>query len=74
MLMAGVEKAGKMPAPPDGMMTSVGYKTLPNGWHYQVEYMHDTRLRERPYVVAYGFRPPCRMNARSADIYAEHLM
>lgn len=74
LLAEGISKAAKTTAPPDGMMKSLVYETSKNGWHYQVEYVHDTRMYERPFIVAYGFAPPRRMFCRSADIYAMKLM
>ena len=71
MLRRGLNKAKKTRAPSDGCMMSLVYETKPNGWHYQVEYINDTRMYEKPKVVVYAFRPPRRFHARSADLFLE---
>ena len=67
-LERGIKKAKKLPIPSDGSMRNLIYETIPNGWHYQVEYIHDSRLCEKPYVAVYAFRPKGRWHARSADL------
>lgn len=74
MLALGVTAANKRHPPPDGLMVNLVYETLRNGWHYQVEYVHDTRHEDKPYVIAYGFAPPCRFNARVADVFLKQLI
>lgn len=39
------------------MMINLVYENLKNGWHYQVEYVHDTRFAPKPWIIAYGFSP-----------------
>lgn len=69
LLSQGLAKARKVKRPHEGMMRSLIYKTLRNGWHYQVEYICDHRNRPRPCVVVYAFKPPADFTARSADLY-----
>lgn len=68
-LKLGIKQARKLSPPSDGMLVNLIYETLRNGWHYQVEYVHDTRFDPRPYVEVYAFAPPRRFHARSADYY-----
>lgn len=63
LLARGRRKArGKRP-PSDGMMLGLINENLPNGWHYQVEWVHDTRFEPKPWIVAYGFSPRSRGTA-----------
>ena len=71
MLKRGIAIARKRHVPSDGMMTNLIYQTKPNGWHYQVEFIHDTRFHERPIVAVYAFKPPMRYHARGADLMLE---
>lgn len=69
MLKRGLAMAKKRKAPSDGWMSNLIYETKPNGWHYQVEYVHDTRFHLKPMVSVYAFRPPrFRGGARGADL------
>lgn len=53
-LKAGQRKAKKMKPCSDGGMLSLLYGDLDkNGGHYQVEYIHDTRCHDDPFVVVY---------------------
>ena len=61
---------GKNP-PSDGYLVSLIYETLPNGWHYQVDWVTDSRFYKKPRVVVYAFAPPLRWHARSATHYLE---
>ena len=71
MLQRGVRKTyGKRP-PHDGYLISLVYKTLRNGWHYQVEWINDTRFDPKPKIVVYAFAPPRDFSARSATHYLE---
>jgi hypothetical protein len=58
LLRSGIRKAKKIGTPSDGTMFNLIYKTLKNGWHYQVEYIHDGRMFESPYVAVFAFKPP----------------
>jgi hypothetical protein len=69
-LLSEAQRKVKRP-PLDGMMISLIYRTLRNGWHYQVEHIHDTRFRPKPYIVVYAFKPPRTYHARSADYFLE---
>lgn len=68
MLSRGIKLAKKGRIPDEGMMRNLIYETLPNGWHYQVEFIHDTRVFSKPYVAVYAFRPPRSFCAKQADI------
>lgn len=74
LLAQGIRRAKKTKTPFDGHMTGLVYKTLRNGWHYQVEYVNDTRLMPKPYVVVYAFAPPADFSCRSADFYLTQVM
>lgn len=65
-LAAGIRKARKHAPPGDGGMFSLVYKTLPNGWHYQVEFIHDTRRNPKPWVQVFAFAPPIDFSGRLA--------
>jgi hypothetical protein len=43
--------------PSDGMMTGLINENGLRGWHYQVEWIHDTRFEPKPWIVAYAFSP-----------------
>lgn len=68
-LKRGIAKAKHMKKPRAGTLRSLFYKTLRNGWHYQVEYMNDLRMADRPFVIVYAFAPPKDFSARSATHY-----
>lgn len=68
-LLSGIRKAKKMSEPSEGMMKSLIYKTLHNGWHYQVDYIYDLRCHKKPYISVFAFKPPLDFTARSADLY-----
>lgn len=65
LLRRGKRKAQGKP-PSEGTLHSLIYETLPNGWHYQVEWVSDLRCAPKPYVIVYAFKPPLNMCARSA--------
>ena len=67
LLAAGKRKKSKIGAPRVGSSCSLIYRTLPNGWHYQVDYIHDSRFYERPAVFVYAFAPGRGRGAVSAD-------
>ena len=68
-LKKGIRKAKTMKRPSEGTFVNLFYKTLSNGWHYQVEYMYDLRRHDKPYVIVYAFAPPEDFSARSATHY-----
>ena len=70
LLREGKRKATGNP-PSEGNMIGLIHRTEKNGWHYQVEWIHDIRLKPEPYVVVYAFRPPRNFCARAADYYLE---
>lgn len=74
LLRRGARIAKTKTKPSDGMMYNLIYETLPNGWHYQVEYINDHRRNPNPQVVVYAFAPPRRMHARSADYFLEEAV
>lgn len=67
LLAHGKRKARGHP-PAEGYMKQLVYETLPNGWHYQVDWVHDVRVAPKPYVVAWGFHPRTR-GSQSAQYY-----
>lgn len=69
LLNSGLRKAKRKNRPIDGMMYNLIYKTLNNGWHYQVEYVYDSRFYDKPYVVVYAFKPPKKFTCVAADYY-----
>ena len=68
LLAEGVRKSKRMRPPSDGTMTSLVYLTLKNGWHYQVEWVHDQRFQKEPWIIAYAF-PPHHPGSVSAPYY-----
>ena len=66
LLAAGIRKSKRQKPPSDGYMVSLIYKTEKNGWHYQVEWVHDTRFEPKPIVKVYAFAPPRDFCARPA--------
>jgi hypothetical protein len=67
-LKLGLRKAKRQfSIPDDGTLCSLIYTTLKNGWHYQVEFVHDKRIRPKPYVAVFAFKPPLNFCCRSAD-------
>lgn len=74
LLARGLRIARRGKIPNEGHMRSLIYKTLHNGWHYQVECIKDSRFALGPRVVVYAFRPPRTFNARKADFYLEQAL
>lgn len=70
-LERGIRKAKKTKRPSEGTFVNLISETLPNGYHYQVEYVYDLRWCKRPVVSVYCFRPPRNQSARRADYYLE---
>ena len=64
------KKNGKLPS--EGSMINLIYKTLKNGWHYQVEHIYDLRVDKRKYVVVYAFKPGARLGV--ADYYLREFI
>lgn len=71
LLQRGVRRAKRQATPSDGMMLPLFTHELKNGWYYQVDYIHDTRFQERPYVVVHAFKPPRVYWAKSAEYYLQ---
>lgn len=69
LLVEGIRKAKKQRPASDGHFINLIYRTKKNGWHYQVEYITDSRCYEHPTVIVYAFKPPLNWSARSADFY-----
>jgi hypothetical protein len=70
LLSRGVRKTYKIKhTPSDETFINLIYKTMKNGWHYQVEYLKDSRFYTKPRVIVYAFKPPFTIWARSADYY-----
>jgi hypothetical protein len=59
MLAAGQRKAKREPhrCPGDGGLIGLIWQTLPNGWHYQVDWIHDTRFAPEPWIEVFAFCP-----------------
>ena len=70
-LLKRAKRRAKGRPPSEGPLRSLIYETAKNGWHYQVEWVHDLRCRPKPYIVAYAFKPPLDMSARFATHYLE---
>lgn len=68
-ILRDAKRRAKGSPPSDGMMKSLTYFTAKNGWHYQAEWVHDTRFEPKPYVILYAFKPPRNFSARSADYF-----
>lgn len=68
-LTSGLRKAKISKRPSEGCMYNLIYKTLSNGWHYQIDYIYDLRACKKPYVAVYAFKPPLDYSARMADYY-----
>jgi len=69
LLKQGIRKAKKIKAPSEGSLIGLMQITLKNGWYYQVDFIRDLRIHNKPYVIVYAFKPPLRFYARSADYY-----
>lgn len=68
LLRQGLREARRCLRPPsEGMLVNLFSEDLSNGWHYQVDYIHDLRFRPKPYVAVFAFRPPRRHCAASAS-------
>lgn len=57
LLARGKRIAKRKGCPGDGGMIGLKWMTLPNGWHYQVDYIHDTRFAPKPWIEVFAFRP-----------------
>ena len=57
LLARGKRLATAKRRPGDGMMASLINESLPNGWHYQVDWIHDTRFKPEPWIEVFAFRP-----------------
>ncbi|HRZ18596.1 MAG TPA: hypothetical protein P5136_00940 [Methanofastidiosum sp.] len=71
LLKEGIRIAKSKRVPSDGALLPLLDKTLNNGWHYQVDFIHDSRCKDKPWVVVYAFAPPNNQYARNADYYLE---
>lgn len=69
LLARGVRKAKKGTPPSNGMLCSLFTHQLKNGWYYQCDYIHDTRIHDKPYVSVFAFKPPRVYWAKSAEYY-----
>jgi len=69
LLSRGLKRSKKTKQPSDGNMFNLIHERKRNGWHYQVEYVHDIRIRENPYVVVYAFKPTVGGGSPVADYY-----
>ena len=62
LLARGKRKAtGRHPS--NGEMRGLINETAKNGWHYQVEWIYDTRIHSRPHIIVYAFKPKHDGNA-----------
>ncbi len=59
LLAKGKRRAKREPrrCPGDGGLISLAHETLPNGWHYQVDWINDTRFTPEPWIEVFAFRP-----------------
>lgn len=57
LLARGKHRAKSKHRPSDGMMTGLIHETLRNGWHYQVDWIHDTRFKSEPWIEVFAFAP-----------------
>lgn len=57
LLAAGKRRAKPRLCPGDGGMTNLLHEDLPNGWHYQVDWINDTRFSPEPWIEVFAFRP-----------------
>jgi hypothetical protein len=59
LLAKGKRKAKANPRrlPSDGGLSNLHHETLPNGWHYQVDWLHDTRFYPEPWIEVFAFHP-----------------
>ena len=57
LLAKGKRRATRKRRPGDGMLSSLFHETLPNGWHYQVDWINDTRFKPEPWIEVFAFRP-----------------
>lgn len=57
LLAEGKRRATPKRRPGDGGMIGLHHETLPNGWHYQVDWIHDTRFAPEPWIEVFAFRP-----------------
>lgn len=71
LLARGRRKARGHP-PSEGMMRSLINETLPNGWHYQCDWVYDLRIQPRPYIIAWAF-PPSTRGCESARYHLLHV-
>lgn len=74
LLETGIRRAkrNKKMRPGDGGMVNLLNETIKNGWHYQVEWIHDTRFAPEPYIVAYAF-PPGHVGSAAAPYFLMSL-
>lgn len=67
LLLRGLRLARKQHRPSEGTFHPLINETRRTGWHYQVEYIYDLRLDKKPFVCAYGWKPPVPPGAASAS-------
>lgn len=53
------------------MLRPLFSEDLPNGWHYQVDFVHDQRIRSKPFVAVCAFKPPRVMHAKCCEYILE---
>ena len=58
-----IAKRNPKRCPSDGGMIGLINENSPNGWHWQVEWINDTRFQPKPWIIAYGFSPRSRGSA-----------
>jgi hypothetical protein len=63
LLKDGLKEAKKIESPSDGYIIPLFTKQLNNGWYYQIDFINDTRVYEKPCVAVFGFKPPLRWDA-----------
>lgn len=70
MLKKGIRKAKRnnIKCSDGGMINLIDYTNPKTKWKYQVEYIHDTRMYNKPYVAVYAFNPKVS-GCERADYY-----
>lgn len=64
----GKRIAKKRRAPGDGTLVGLLNRDDSQGWHYQVDWIHDTRWNPRPYITVFAFSPKSH---GTADYYLD---
>lgn len=63
LLAKGRRLAKKRKRPGDGMLQPLFSECAPNGWFYQVDWINDSRMAEKPWIEVFAFSPSARKQA-----------